>query len=462
MSIDWDKTRYLEKESNIYSFSQNPLLKRNHNIHLYMPWSSERENELMFRVKECICKRGFANLPFMEKNGAAATIPLEVLTRLKAQLQEGRETHLVMSNLDSIHILRVTKILNRNETKKLYDYNLNFYGEKHSKYDLWIQVDDLFVLEANHDGNTDAITKKLEEYIETIQTQNVFKPMLKPIGEETAEHKIMIHGERWVDMNRSVTYDYFIRSCELRDNIFQDTWNYLSRKTQHELISCELARYNAIFYRDQEKWNYLRSSFEAYREAIFSELNSVYVFPFINAIATYESLQEAWEGLGNGLVNPRIKKMIAELLSGERKQIDSLEDFLYYTQNAKSLLFTLKQKFTRKIHKEEFLLVENFLIRQESLVESMNCSPLVQKLKLIIEMKDWMESTNKIIPTAPIVEVKDFNLKLSHILSMMVSANYQDNIFFKLIEEKAAKGLVQKTFEDQVKTLINTGLKRAA
>lgn len=466
MSEKWAQIQFINRESNIYSFSQNPLLKRNQNIHIFAPWDSTKDNELMFKMKDLIAKKGFVNIPLINKDGKSVDFPLDVQAKLNAQLEEGRETHLIMSNMDSIHVFRITGIFKFKDIKGEQENNLALYQDKPTKQmKFWVKLNDCFVLETNHDAKQSGIESQLNDFVSSVQTQNIFKPILRPVirPDEASDLDLdMLPADRWVDTNRSVTYDYFIRSCELKDNIFQDSWNYLARKTQHELISCELERHNAIFYRDQEKWKYLNSSFHCYREAIFSELNSVYIFPFINAISSYSSLKEAWLEIDKGLVNPKIQDMICDLLTGKKKQLDSIEDFIYYTQHAKSLLFTLKQKFIRKIHKEEFLLVENFLIRQEGLVEAMKGSILMSKLQTMIDIKDWIDKTDSEIQHIPREVMKDCNLKLSHLLSIMVSASYQDNLFFRLIEEKAAKGIIQKSYDDVVKSLLSIELKKSA
>ena len=92
----------------------------------------------------------------------------------------------------------------------------------------------------------------------------------------------------------------------------------------------------------------------------------------------------------------------------------------------------------------------------------MNCSPIMEKLKLMIQIKHWIDQTDEVCSNIPREVIKDCNLKLSHLLSIMVSASYQDNIFFRLIEEKAAKGIVQKSYDDVVKSLLNIEVKKSA
>ena len=48
----------------------------------------------------------------------------------------------------------------------------------------------------------------------------------------------------------------------------------------------------------------------------------------------------------------------------------------------------------------------------------------------------------------------------------MNSTSYEDNIFFKLVEEKTSKGVIKRSFEDEVKHLKKLGelsiIKKAA
>ncbi|MEX1100155.1 MAG: hypothetical protein WEB87_07005, partial [Bacteriovoracaceae bacterium] len=231
-------------------------------------------------------------------------------------------------------------------------------------------------------------------------------------------------------------------------------WNALNRRTQHFLIMAEQARHECVMYRDDEKMQILKESMENYLSAVINELNEVYIRPLINAFAAYPCLKEAWEEMQTGLIHPKMQKIINDLLESESDQVKSIELFLEYLETAKSCLFSLKNRFTKKIGKEEFLLIENFLCRQESLVESFSCRDLDRKLRGILAIKNWLKNIIDQPDRVSLPVLKDHNLKLTHLLTIMCSISYEDNIFFKLVEEKTAKGVVKRSFEDEVKALL--------
>ena len=64
-------------------------------------------------------------------------------------------------------------------------------------------------------------------------------------------------------------------------------------------------------------------------------------------------------------------------------------------------------------------------------------------------MKGFLDRPNQLSTN----ELKELNLKLTHLLTIMCSISYEDNIFFKLVEEKTAKGVLKRSFEEEVKAL---------
>lgn len=446
MTVNWKSPQVFKRFSSIYTFSRNPLLKKNENYHVFIPWNPDIVDDLMFKFKDRIATNGSTYIPYMDLDQNSQEMKPEEIQFLLEQVKSNTETHLIMSNFDSIHVFRIINVINGSENleqEKLLE-------EIDPKFDFWIEVDDMYVLEANHVGNQDEVYENLNEFVNEDQTQKIFVVPPKKDHEITGIH------QKWVQQGRNVTYDYFIRSCELKDNIYQDMWIYLAKNTQHQLINCELHRNKSVFERGHEKWNLLIESFSAYREALISELNEVYILPLVEAIGTYECLEEAWNEIQeNGLINRDVTGHIQKILDNEVDKLDSLDDFLFYTKNAKSFFFSLKNMFAKKIHKEEFLLVENFLFKQESLIDSFSCRKLNDKVDFIIQIDAWIEENAAFTSDISLDELKNLNLKLSHLLSIMASASYQDNIFFKLIEEKAARGTVQKSFEDEVKSLLS-------
>lgn len=455
MTTNWKDPKVFKRFSSIFTFSKNPLFQKNENTHIYIPWNPEIENELMFQMKAKIGQVGSTLIPYMDLEQKAKDFDQDELNTLMGQLEKGIETHLVMSNFDSIHVFRVTNLVIgetqlEESVEKILDQFSSQKGFRH-----YIEVDDVYVLEANHTKESGTLISNLDQIMSQDQTQKIFIAPHRKELEVTGVHK------KWVEQGRNVTYDYFIRQCELKDNIYQEMWDFLSRNTQHHLINCELNRNKSVFERGQGKGKLLVESFNYYKQALISELNEVYILPLVDAIQKYGCLQDAWRELQeNALINRDVTLHIQKILDGKSTSIEDLNDFLFYTKNAKSFFFSLKNMFAKKIHKEEFLLVENFLIKQEGLIDSFRSRSLKEKVVSIIHIDEWIGRTINQIDLISLDELKDLNLKLSYLLSVMVSASYEDNIFFKLIEEKAAKGKVQRSFEDEVKNLLNLDLKK--
>lgn len=412
-----------------------------------MPWEEKSVHNLMFKFKKLIVEGGHCHIPFVEKNLSQAKMSEEEFEKIKIQIENKSETHLVMSNMDSIHIFRLEEIIKKPRSVRTID---EFKGDK---YDVWFKVGDLFVYHANHTDDEKQIVDQLDDLLNSDQTQYLFvnSQTLEIAGDNSEKYN---QFSRWLELNRNLTYDYFIRNCELEENIYQESWEALNKRTQHFLIMAEQARHKGVTHRDYEKTKHLKESLENYLSAVINELNEVYIRPLINSFNEYECMRVAWEETQDGLMSPKIKSIINELLESDSDQLKSIELFLEYLQSSKSFLFSLKKRFTKMIGKEEYLLIENFLGRQEGLVDSFTCRGIYQKLESILLIKNWLKEVldqgAKISPK----ELKSINLKLTHLLTIMSSISYEDNIFFKLVEEKTAKGVIKRNFEDEVKALI--------
>ena len=151
--------------------------------------------------------------------------------------------------------------------------------------------------------------------------------------------------------------------------------------------------------------------------------------------------------------NKGIRLIINELMQDGSKQIGSVQAFLEYMHDAKSLLFSLKFRFAKKIGKEEFLQIENFLEKMENLVESFKCKKIDEKLLCLLEIKEWFIGMVEGMQSLSQADLKNYNLKLTHLLTVMNSISYEDNVVFKIIQEKTSRGLVKRSFEDEVRSL---------
>ncbi len=459
----WNRPYVFTRSSNIYTFSRNPLPQKNNYSHIYMPWTEEVVHDLLFKVKSEISESGSCVIPFMDCELNRIGLTNEELIQFEKQLSFGVETHLVMSNMDSIHILKVRSVLTSKELKKNKKISKLSIFEDKDQFQFWIEVDDLFVYRVNHSGTAELVESDLEALVNDEQNQNFFVPIQQlNIYDSHKSDDLRAQALKWTELNRNLTYDYFIRSCELEENIYQDTWKDLSRRTQYCLIMTEQLRHKGILYKDQEKLNFFKDSFESYLSALINELNEVYIGPLNKVYHGYESLQDVWKGLQEGLVHPELRTIMTHLFEHSDNQIATLETFLIYMNNAKTCLFSMKHKYEKKIGKEEYLLMENFLTRQENLIELFLCKKLDKKLESTIEVKNWLQYIMDSKESLSLTEIKDCTLKLSHLLTIMTSASYKDNLFFQLTEQKTLRGVVRKSFEEEVRDLNKLYLKKVA
>lgn len=440
----WTRPYVFNRNSNIYTFSRNPLPQKNNYSHIFMPWNDKIIPEKMFKIKSILNEHGECFIPFMGIDHRPGDIKDKNYELIKNQLEHNIETHLVMSNLDSIHVYKIKNIHRSDENFEINILNTIDGLDYNHNYNFWIEVEDVFVYKANHLGNADETQNTLSKLIETEQVQNIFAT-----------------NSRWVDANRSLTYDYYIRSCELEESIFQETWNDLSQRTQYRLIMSEQLRYQSVISKGTDKLNLLIDSYESYMKAVLNELNAIYIRPFVKTIIKYESLNEAWKNIEVGLVDPKLKVILDDVIAYDRHSIPDLDSFLTYIYSIKSCLFTLKNKFEKKIGKEEFLLISNYLSRQENLIESFLCQNLEKKILNLIKIKNWITDLKDINSTYSDSEFKDCSLKLNHLLTSMTSTSYEDNIFFKIIEEKTSKCALKRSFEEEVKSLSKAMCKAA-
>lgn len=456
MSYDIKKSMYFYRNTNIYTFSSNPLLKRKSTVHAYMPWSHENDEELMFKLKSALIGDGLAYIPFMDiDQKPMAFKPDEERDIFKEQSKlQLYETHLIMCNGSTIHIFKVDNLISKKDLPKKVNKDQSLFKEKNSKYNDWFVVSDVFIHTVNHIENTDDVILELNGLIHNNQTQNIF----------TGRDQLMVGSSpgKWVSLDRNVTYDYYIKSCELKDNVYQDMWSFLSHRAQYSLIRSDLERGKLTFYRGEEKWDHLVDSFKSYKNALIIELNELYITPLNHAIQEYATLADAWNKIKDANINQESIQCLDDVVSSKKESIETLEEFIILSKNSKSLFFSLKKQFAKKLFMAEHLLVENFLNKNETLFDSFLCRNIDKQIQSIIEIEGWISSFSEYKSNSDLAYFRICNSKLSHLLSIMTSASYTDNIFFKILEEKLGRGTVQRSFNDEVKSLSHIDLKKIA
>ena len=96
------------------------------------------------------------------------------------------------------------------------------------------------------------------------------------------------------------------------------------------------------------------------------------------------------------------------------------------------------------------------------MIDSFLCKKLDQKINSLLEVKNWLKHVLLNISKLDTTEINNSALKLSHILTIVSSTSYEDNIFYTLTEEKTSRGVVKKSFEEEVKALNKHYLKSIA
>ena len=451
MNLDLNRPQIFSRISNVYTFTNNPLEAKAQTLNFYIPWCNSFDPELMFKIKDVLVNEGLALIPLMDKELTEWNISEDQLFQLQRQIREGEETQLVMSNLDSIHVFNISGIIT---TREFEDYGPDDFaiGQKED-FKTWLKVNDVYVLKANHVGNHFDVEKELLEFMKEPQTQKIFST--KPSA--TSE---LIGSARWIEQNRSLTYDYFIRSCELKENVYQSAWSFLLRRTQHELIMSELLRHQGILVRGEEKWQMLKSSFEAYKSAVLLELAAIYLAPLVETIKDFNCLQASWLELQDGLIHPKLKMFLQKCTRRDLVVFDSIEEVEFYFKNAKSLFFSLEKRLNKRDFNENYLLVERFLDRQNSLVDSFLFRKLKMDIQCLGDIENWISNQENFIQDVTILN--QMNLKLSHLLSKLLSSSCTDNLLFKLLEEKASHFSVKTSLRDEVRNLEYFKVKKTA
>jgi hypothetical protein len=446
--IQWNRPKVFTRISKISSFYHNPLIEEKELKHIFMPWSGEGGNELMFKMKKMITDKGNCVVPFIGLSVEDQKLSNETFESIVSQIKHGNETHLVMSNKDSIHIYKISRLIKKSLSKNNKENYLDSFGD-YNDYSFFIEVEDLFVHSANHSGGEKAIINCLNRLTLEPQRQSLFIPIQKLNVTEVKSDSAL----KWIEMNRTLTYDYFIRACELEENTYQEVWGELGKRSQHYLIIAEQLRHKGVLFKDEEKLTLLKESLESYLSALLNEVNEVYIRPLVEAFLDYESLQEAWRDIEGGLIQVELRDILSEIYYSKEKQVSSLKKFIVYMNTIKSCLFSFKYRFSKKIGKEEYLLIENFLSSQENMIESFLCKKLDKKINSLLEVKNWLKHVLLNLNKLDTTEINNSALKLSHILTIVSSTSYEDNIFYKLTEAKTSRGIIKRSFEDEVKAL---------
>lgn len=446
MSSKWLSPFVFKKESQDFSFSQYNQNNIITEYHIYSPWQLETNPELLFQVKKEISENGHCEIELNKLCPYKLEISEETLEKIQYQIEKNIETQLVLSNLESAHLYRIK--------------NINF-DRKNPK----VIVDDVFILSAHEERGASEVEKTLESFIEGCEKENIFgghAPRLYKVqqGEARSEYKEF----KWSLKRRNLTYDYFIESKELQENVYQDLWKSLTKASQHELIVSGLLYHESLFLAHPDKWQKLEDSFKTFQNAVYVELNDLYIDKLCRAINMSESLMGAWRKYKEQNPTQEFTTILDELVEGERELIKTFNEFSIYIGGIKNFLFYLKQHFSKNLVNEESLYIENFIGAINHIVEPYRLCEIMQLLEIYNKVNCWI---NEVRGTGDDFSVdattqRECNLKLSGVLNAISSNDIDQNLILKLGREKSSSHTPKPTLEGQVKSLFNIDLKKAA
>lgn len=443
MGSKWLHPFVYHKHSQDFSFSHFNLHNFKEEFHIYIPWETDKNPELMFRIKKQLNDSGECRLDLDSICKEMLTIKSEDLSRIKAQLAGDEETHIVMSNLDSIHLYRLKDINHVNQKVSLV-------------------VDDVFILSAHEDKGSQEVLNTLECFVGGREKENVFTG--RYLNQDQSIDRESFREFKWSLKKRNLTYEYFIETKELQENIYGGFWKFLTKASQHELTVSGLSYHKSLYLPHFERWQELESSFYQFKHAVYIELNDLYVGKLCRAISMSTPFYEAWEKYK--LANPQqnFVKVLDSIIQGEKELIDNFKDFSVYVDGIKPFLFSLKQYFSKNLVCEEALFIENFITSHDNLVAPYRLCEIRDFIDTYNRIEKWIEEVSNLKSTNHIDTrtQRECNLKLSGLISSISSGESGHNIILKLLREKSSCRETKPTLEGQVKNLFNIDLKKAA
>lgn len=444
MGSKWLCPFIFRKESQDFSFSQYNENNRLREYHIYSPWQMETNPELLYQIKKEISENGSSEIQINNLCPYNLKISDEQMEGIQNQLNQNIETQLVLSNLESVHLYRIK--------------NINF-----EKENLQVIVDDVFILSAHEERSSQEIEHTLQSFVDGDVKECVFGTnSVRRIN--TGESSDQTQEFKWSLKRRNLTYDYFIESKELQENVYPEYWNHLTKSSQHELIISGLSYHESLFLPHGEKWQKLEESFASFKKAVYVELNDLYVEKLCRAINMSESLIVAWDKYKE--LNPAqdFKNVLEDLVEGRAEIIDNYDDFCTYIAGIKNFLFSLRQHFSKSLVNEESLYIENFISAVNHLVEPYRLCEIRELIETYNKIDCWIEevgSLDKKKSLDPVTQ-RECNLKLSGLISSISSSDFDQNVVLKLTREKSSSHTPKPTLEGQVKSLFNIDLKKAA
>jgi hypothetical protein len=374
----------------------------------------------------------------------------EINQQFNLQIKSPTETRIYATNFECMHVFNIKAVEESNY--EFYIKNSKFIHKNYKKLKdkkklTWLRVNDLFIVHVDHflsdsisfeeaflskfrpysldESCTNVIERENLDgikptFINDFTTKSYFQSIKK---QEIKNCTDSILNLKWVETNRSLTVNYYYKSCFLRDSIYQGGWNFLEKATHFFLIECEKEKVLAANADLPEKLIFLKKAFEYYLSAVLSELENHYLKPFFDLLKNNSFLKTTLhEGSGKDL-------FIFKMNHGERNLLEMIKFF----ENAKSDIFTLKRKVQKSVINEEKMTIDKVICEQEKRIDNFYRRNSMEILNQLMTLRNWFaEELSESVGTGEAQELIIWANKINEILSRLTSSHYQDNSILQI------------------------------
>jgi cold shock CspA family protein len=282
------------KVETVLTMPRSTVPKRS--LHLYMPWNPGYIHDQMYQLRNKMEQHSYSWIPKINSTKNKDPFKREIIEVLELQLKQGVESCLYMTNFNCIHVWKISQIHyaptlpEEEKIKTLADY------AKHD-VEFWIQVSDVYVLQADHDGKLTPILQELEKlslcsdyhdpcYNAGAKITPYMSAQRYPAPVTRNDEMIFFPGvaitngtetkrEKWLNTHRKVTKEYNLMNEHMRKNVYTDMWGKFNNRTQHFLIEMEMLKIESAGYNSLQSLQFCKQKFECYVSALLNEFEDL-------------------------------------------------------------------------------------------------------------------------------------------------------------------------------------------
>lgn len=437
-----------------------PTIQQENALHLYMPWNPGYIHDQMFLLKDIITKKGRVWIPKINSTEGKVKFNRSIIDILGKQLEEGIETCLFMTNFQCIHIWKISQIhesaeLPESEVEStLVEYSQNGY-----QAEFWMQVTDVYVLQADHDGKLTPILQELEKlsicnldnfnydaktkvtpYMSAqrypapvIQRDkiNYFANIIKT--RFAGENKTETTETLWLNTHRKVTREYVLMQEHLKKNVYPGMWEEFNLRSRHFLTEMEMLKIESAGYASLQSLQYTKQIFECYISAVLNEMDEM-IGEKVRKITSGTTINEIPFKKGNYVSDS------LEIFRGQGDR-DYSADLPFYSAIMKC------QTWRNSIHDLKNRIQKASSYREIDSIIKVTRSDISRKLVDLTDIRNWFSHGYfEVIAqfTTDSKEKQDLLVaKLTTVMNLLSSPHSEHNIFDDVYMVKTQKPRVQ-------------------